>query len=262
MKKGEKVEFDPTKHCGAKTRSGGVCLHPLGMGTDHLGSGRCRKHSGNAKGATTPEGKEKRRQAPLEKINQPRTNGARKLKVDLFGERLVGKTKVTYEQVRGADVYDLVSQMASAFYACILDNYTSAQNGTRQAWFLNDRKVLEMAKVLCDDGEIDEEYLIKLRLKLMGYDDKSWGTLVSQATALIERAERLTQMDSQMSLMKNFLVQIIALQEEKSSLIASNIMRQLVVDAGFPLEEHDKILANARANSAMRSVDTEFTDVD
>jgi hypothetical protein len=262
MKKGEKVDFDPSKHCGAKTRSGGVCLHPLGMGTDHLGSGRCRKHSGNSKGATTPEGKEKVRQAPLEKINQPRTNGARKLKVDLFGERLVGKTKITYEQVRGADVYDLVSQMASAFYACILDNYTSAQNGTRQAWFLNDRKVIKMVEEYVKEGEFDEEYLMKLRLKLMGYDDRSWGGLVSQATSLIERAEHLTKMDSQLGLMKNFLMQILSLQEERTTAMTIALLKQLVVDSGFPVAECDRILAEARANNAMRSVDTESMDVD
>jgi hypothetical protein len=159
---------------------------------------------GNNTGAKTPEAKERVRQGAIAANGQPRTNGGRKLKVDLFGERLVGKTKITYETVRNADPYDLVSQMASAFYACILDNYTSAQNGTRQAWFLNDRKVLDMCKIMVEEGEIDEEYLMKLRLKLMGYDDRSWGSLVSQATSLIERAERLTQMDSQLGLLKGF----------------------------------------------------------
>lgn len=262
MKKGEKIEFDPSKHCGAKTRSGGVCLHPLGMGTDHLGAGRCRKHLGNSKGATTPEGREKVRQAPLEKISQPRTNGARKLKVDLLGERLVGKTKVTYDAVRQNDPFDLISQMVSAFYACVIDNYTSAQNGTRQAWFLNDRKVLDMCKIMVEEGEIDEEYLMKLRLKLMGYDDKSWGQLVSQATALIERAEQISKMDSQMALMKNFLTQVLSMQEERTTQLGVSVLKQLVVDSGFPVAECDRILADARANNAMKSVDADSVDVD
>jgi hypothetical protein len=262
VRKGEKIEYNPEIHCGAKKKNGEPCTNVKGFGTSHVSEGFCKYHHGNHKGANTPEARERITQASIAANSQPRTNGTRKAKIDLFGERLVGKTKITYESVRNADPYDLVSQMASAFYACVVDNYTSAQNGTRQAWFLNDRKVIEMAKVLCDDGEIDEEYLMKLRLKLMGYDDKSWGTLVSQATALIERAERLTQMDAQLSLMKNFLVQVLSLQEERTSQMAVSVLKQLVVDSGFPVAECDRILAEARANNAMRSVDTESMDVD
>ena len=262
MIKGTKVEYDPEKHCGAKKKDGTPCTQVKGHGTPHLGSGFCRLHGGASKGADTPEKKEKLRQAPLEKLNQPRTNGSRKLKVDLLGERLVGKTKITYESVRQNDPIDLISQMVSAFYACVIDNYTSAQNGTRQAWFLNDRKVIEMATLMVEQGELDEEYLMKLRLKLMGYDDRSWGQLVSQATALLERAEQISKMDSQMSLMKNFLTQVLSLQEEKTTQMAVSLLKQLVVDSGFPVAECDRILADARANSAMRSVDADSVDVD
>ena len=43
----------PSKpRCGAKTRAGGYCTQPAGWGTDHLGFGSCRIHSGN-----TPTGR-------------------------------------------------------------------------------------------------------------------------------------------------------------------------------------------------------------
>jgi hypothetical protein len=41
-----------TRFCGAKTRSGGACKRPAGEGTDHLGAGRCRFHTGS-----TPNGR-------------------------------------------------------------------------------------------------------------------------------------------------------------------------------------------------------------
>ena len=260
MRKGEKIEYDPEIHCGAKKRNGEPCTNIKGFGTLTPREGRCKYHGGVA--PKTPEAKERVRTAPLEVLNQPRTNGARKAKLDLLGERLVGKTKVTYDQVRQGDPADLISQMVSAFYACVIDSYTSAQNGTRQPWFINDRKVLDMATILCQEGEIDEEYLMKLRLKLMGYDDRSLGALVSQATALLERAEQISKMDSQMSLMKNFLMQVLSMQEEKTTQLAVSTLKQLVVDSGFPVAECDRILAEARANNAMRSVDTESMDVD
>lgn len=262
MIKGTKVEYDPEKHCGAKKKDGTPCTQVKGHGTSHTGSGRCRLHGGASKGADTPERKEKLKQGSIAANSQPRTNGARKLKADLLGERLVGKTKITYDQVRQNCPVDLISQMVSAFYACVIDNYTSAQNGTRQPWFLNDRKVLDMAKIMMDAGEIDEEYLMKLRLKLMGYDDRSWGQLVSQATALLERAEQISKMDSQMTLMKNFLTQVLSMQEEQTTQLAISTLKQLVIDSGFPVAESDRILAEARANSSMRSVDTESIDVD
>lgn len=46
------VEFDPKKHCGAKTRAGTKCRLRKGHRTDHVGAGRCSKHGGN-----TPNGK-------------------------------------------------------------------------------------------------------------------------------------------------------------------------------------------------------------
>lgn len=260
MRKGEKIEYNPEIHCGATKKNGEPCTNIKGFGTTHPHEGRCKYHGGVA--PKTPEAKERVRTAPLETLNQPRTNGARKAKLDLLGERLVGKAKVTYDQVRNGDPIDLISQMVSAFYACVIDSYASAQNGTRQAWFLNDRKILDMARVMCEEGEIDEEYLMKLRLKLMGYDDRSWGQLVSQATALLERAEQISKMDSQMSLMKNFLVQVMSLQEERTTQMAVSLLKQLVVDSGFPVAECDRILAEARANSAMRSVDADSVDVD
>lgn len=37
--------------CGAKNRNNGLCNHPAGWGTDHLGTGRCKYHGGK-----TPKG--------------------------------------------------------------------------------------------------------------------------------------------------------------------------------------------------------------
>lgn len=34
------------KRCGAKKRGGGKCGQPAGLGTEHLGSGRCKWHGG------------------------------------------------------------------------------------------------------------------------------------------------------------------------------------------------------------------------
>lgn len=34
--------------CDAQTRSGGKCQQPAGWGTDHVGTGRCKLHAGNA----------------------------------------------------------------------------------------------------------------------------------------------------------------------------------------------------------------------
>jgi hypothetical protein len=36
----------PSTRCEARTRTGKLCAHPAGYGTDHLGRGRCRYHGG------------------------------------------------------------------------------------------------------------------------------------------------------------------------------------------------------------------------
>lgn len=39
--------------CGAKTRSGGLCRHERGWGTDHPGIGRCKLHGGSTRNHRT-----------------------------------------------------------------------------------------------------------------------------------------------------------------------------------------------------------------
>ena len=262
MRKGEKNEYNPEIHCGAKKKNGEPCTNKKGFGTDHVSEGRCKYHFGNNKGATTPEGKEKVRQAIIESSNQPRANGDRKISADLYGDRLTGKIKVTYDQVRGSNSYELINQMAAMLHATILDGWTSAMNGTRQPWFLNDRKVLKAAEMLLEEGEVDEEYVTRLRLKLMGYDEKGWAALANHAASLIEKAQSMVKMDSHLALMKNFLTQVLSLQEERTTQLGVAILKQLVVDSGFPVEECDRILADSRTNPAMRSVNTEAIDVE
>ena len=46
------VEFDPKRHCGAKTRAGTKCKFVRGYKTNHPGRGRCKLHGGN-----TPNGR-------------------------------------------------------------------------------------------------------------------------------------------------------------------------------------------------------------
>ena len=47
-----RVQFDPVKHCGAKTRLGTPCTQARGAQTGHLGFGRCQNHGGS-----TPNGR-------------------------------------------------------------------------------------------------------------------------------------------------------------------------------------------------------------
>lgn len=43
------TDYNPDVHCGAKTRSRvGRCCLPKGWGTDHKGTGKCRKHFGSS----------------------------------------------------------------------------------------------------------------------------------------------------------------------------------------------------------------------
>lgn len=45
------AQFDPKRHCGAKTRAGQKCRRPKGWGTSHSapGHGRCKLHGGSTR---------------------------------------------------------------------------------------------------------------------------------------------------------------------------------------------------------------------
>ncbi len=48
-KKGDKIEFNPERHCGFPKRIGGPCVLGKGWGTDHRGIGMCKKHGGTSR---------------------------------------------------------------------------------------------------------------------------------------------------------------------------------------------------------------------
>lgn len=52
---------DGARKCGAKNRLGGTCGHVAGFGTDHLGSGRCKHHTGSTKAGKQAAFKERLR---------------------------------------------------------------------------------------------------------------------------------------------------------------------------------------------------------
>jgi hypothetical protein len=262
MKKGEKVEYDPEKHCGAKTRNGGFCLFPKGFRTSHPGEGRCYRHGGNNVGAKTPEAQARSREASSEINGVPRATGYRKIQNDIYGDRLTGSIKVTYEQVRSSNPYELLQQMAAMFHATIIEGWTSAMNGTRQPWGLNDKKTLKAVEMLVEEGEIDEDYLKALRMKLMGYDEKGWGQLANVAAQLIDRAESMSKLDAYLARVKTMMGVILALQEQDSTDIIVSTLRELVVDSGFPVDECDKILAKARSQTKSGSIEAIAEDVE
>jgi hypothetical protein len=45
----EKVQKADHGRCGTRKKNGGTCGLPAGWGTDHVGTGRCRKHLGSTK---------------------------------------------------------------------------------------------------------------------------------------------------------------------------------------------------------------------
>lgn len=51
--------YNPRKHCGGKrVRDGGKCTRPKGWGTDHPGSGKCKKHGGSTESGRKAAGRE------------------------------------------------------------------------------------------------------------------------------------------------------------------------------------------------------------
>lgn len=70
--KGQRVVFDPAKHCGVvrNKRDGKPCRRSKGYGTDHLGIGPCKFHLGNTRNVIRAAARFKAQQA-LVRLGQP-----------------------------------------------------------------------------------------------------------------------------------------------------------------------------------------------
>jgi hypothetical protein len=105
--------FDPAKHCGAPTNAkfngARPCRQTKGHGTDHVGSGKCSLHFGNAPGERIQAANEAAQQA-LDRLGRPRAVAPQRALLETVWEA-AGNVAFLREQV-GALGVDMTLRVA------------------------------------------------------------------------------------------------------------------------------------------------------
>gem|GEM_PF-4490021 len=243
-------QFDPEKHCGAKTRSGQSCKNPKGFrvpdydpnGTNH----RCYLHGGITRKS---KGKNK------EKTEEgDRRMAEKKRKTGLYASVLTSTDRVFYDRVDEFSPDDILLDNFKLIQGRLL-GLVSGETGKLDGWR---RKVMDAAEALFDLEEIDEMQIKELRLILLNLDVSRLAGVMNQTVGLLQGAKTFSkagEIEKQNELLKKFLVDAIRIGDREVKLLALNTIQTMKLDAGMNSDELDRMIAEARRN------DNETVDV-
>ncbi len=249
---GQKTSLDNC--CGAIGVKGKICRFPKGEGTTHPGVGRCYMHGGIAKtenkykgnyrtGPRTPEGKKK---IPMNKR-----------KLGLYGSVLTGADRVRYQKVQDEELGDVMLSSFHLLHARILGVMEGDAKLPRQ-----EKTLMAAAKILQEQGELEEEFVEELRLRLLNFDVERMARVLNSSIGLAQSAvhlDRAKESEQQINIFRQAFVQIL---RESNDPIARQIVlssiERLKLEAGIPTKMINNMLR--RGNKPLETVEVLSSD--
>lgn len=239
--------------CGAIGTRGRVCQHGKGAGTSHPGIGRCYMHGGELKdnhknnryrpGPITEEGKKK---MPLNKR-----------KLGIYGTVLTGADRVRYERVQEEELSDVMKSSFHLLHARILGVMEGDAKLPRQ-----EKTLMAAAKILQEQGELEEEFVEELRLRLLNFDVERMARVLNSSIGLAQSAvhlDRAKESEQQINIFRQAFVQIL---RESNDPIARQIVlssiERLKLEAGIPTKMINNMLR--RGNKPLETVEVLSSD--
>lgn len=234
-------QFDPEKHCGAKTSNGSPCLNSSGFRTDHPGSGRCHLHGGCSTGPRSPEGKGRSAQ-------NARRHG-------LYARVLTGNDAIRFKAVQDFEAADILNENFYLVQSRMLGILEGEARYDRQS-----EKLLQACEILIENGELDEDYVKELRLKLLNIDVGRMAQIFNSSVNLANASTFLNRMGDirkQLDLAKNFMIRVVRMTEDREIReLAIATISEMKLEAGLPVEELSEFLRLAQeADEAKQMVE-------
>ena len=254
MRKFSKRQFDPDKHCGAKTRSGEPCKFTKGYKVpdyDPSGSNhRCYLHGGITR-KSKAENREKTKEGD-------RRMAEKKRKTGLYASVLTDTDRVFYDRVDEFSPDEVLLDNFKLIQGRLL-GLISGDTGRFDGWR---RKVMDAAEALLELEEIEDTHVQELRLLLLNLDISRLAGVMNQTVGLLQGAKvfsRAGEIEKQNDLLKKFLVDALKIGDRDVKLLALNTIQTMKLDAGMHSEELDRMIAAARQNDD-ETVDVESSD--
>ncbi|MBW4660967.1 MAG: SCA7 domain-containing protein [Drouetiella hepatica Uher 2000/2452] len=231
-------KFEPEKHCGAIGKNGQPCTRPKGSATDHPGEGCCYLH-GDA--AIVPV------DVPVEAIaevvvpiavrhpNKARPANQNAVKHGLYARVLTGAAAVRFEAVQQHDPASILRESFCMVHARALGLLEGEGKFDRQA-----QTVLEACTVLVEAGELSEDFVKELELRLLNLDIERLARILNSTVNLANAAvfhERMGNLQRQYDRLMGYLQDSVRLGDRSIKELALQAIQELKLEAGLPLEE-------------------------
>lgn len=233
-------QFNPERHCGARTKAGTPCTHPKGFRTNHLGSGRCYLHGGKSTGPRTVDGKQRSRM-------NAKTHG-------LYGQILSGNAATRYRKTLEHDPASILQDSFYLIHAKVMGVLENDVKFSKQAQI-----VLQACEILVDNGELEPEFYDELRLLLSRMDVEKLSRILNSTVNLANASvflNRMGNLQKQLAIAMGFIRTVLRVtSDETVRELAIAAISEMKLDAGLPVEEIDELLQFLKETAEIKEID-------
>lgn len=180
-----------------------------------------------------------------------------KRKLGIYGTVLTGADRVRYERVQEEELSDVMKSSFHLLHARILGVMEGDAKLPRQ-----EKTLMAAAKILQEQGELEEEFVEELRLRLLNFDVERMARVLNSSIGLAQSAvhlDRAKESEQQINIFRQAFVQIL---RESNDPIARQIVlssiERLKLEAGIPTKMINNMLR--RGNKPLETVEVLSSD--
>ncbi|PMB03563.1 hypothetical protein CEN49_22845 [Fischerella thermalis CCMEE 5273] len=163
----------------------------------------------------------------------------------LYGKRLTGKWRDAFTDAQNYDYETIIRESFYVAHGRVISQIEGAGKFGKEA-----KTLLQACEVLVEQGELTQEFVEELKLRLLGLDLEGMLRAFQGTLVLADGAMRLSKMGDirrQLDICKAFIVAVLKNSSDRIAReLALSCIQQLKLDADLPLEQLQALIDEAQ----------------
>jgi len=163
----------------------------------------------------------------------------------LYGKKLTGKWREAFAESQQFDYETIIRESFYVAHGRILSQIEGAGKFSKEA-----KTLLQACEVLVEQGELTQEFVEELKLRLLGLDLHGMLQAFQGTLALADGAIRFSKLAGfrrQIEICKSFIVAVLKNSQDRVAReLAIACIQQLKLDAELPLEDLEALIDEAK----------------
>ncbi|MBO3459975.1 hypothetical protein G7B40_040320 [Aetokthonos hydrillicola Thurmond2011] len=163
----------------------------------------------------------------------------------LYGKRLTGKWREAFTDAQNYDYETIIRESFYVAHGRVISQIEGAGKFGKES-----KTLLQACEVLVEQGELTQEFVEELKLRLLGLDLEGMLRAFQGTLVLADGAMRLSKMGDirrQLEICKAFIVAVLKNSGDRVAReLALSCIQQLKLDADLPLERLEALINEAQ----------------